>query len=537
MNEFSETEYNPDVLECIANLSNDEVFTPPKIANAMLDLLPKELFCNPGTKFLDPCCKSGVFLREIAKRLLKGLKTQIPDLQERVDHIFKNQIYGISLTNLTSLLSRRSVYCAKKADSKYSVTEFDNACGNIFFSEENHFWINGKCLHCGISENSFNTQFSSKSEKHAYQFIHERLPGEIENMKFDVIIGNPPYQMNVGNEGGNSSKAKAIYHKFIEKSKKLNPSFLIMITPSRWMTRSTEGISDEWITEMLNDNRIQIMHDFLDAGDVFPGVDIKGGVNYFLWNKNYNGKCHYFLHNGKTVNLNYDYLDSKKAGIVVRDINALSIIEKIEKIEKNYLNNEELNFSSLVSPKDFFTNKLTLTSSWKDYKNEKSSTYSIKYYLNPNIHRRDFSWVSLDDISKNHNSINLNKVYIPAAGGSGNDDIILGKPFYGEPNSVCSQTYLVIGYDAKKHNFSKEQCENIISYIKTRFFRYLVSIKKKTQNGPRGVYQFVPLQNFTSTSDIDWTKSIPEIDAQLYKKYNLTQEEIEFIESMIRPMP
>ena len=526
MNDVLNEVYNPDVLECIANLSNDEVFTPPEVANAMLDLLPQELFSNPNTKFLDPACKSGVFLREIAKRLLVGLEKEYPDLQSRVDHIFKNQLYGIAITELTSLLSRRSVYCCKYADNKYSVTKFDTLQGNIFFEEGKHLFVGGKCLHCGIGEQSFKEQFSDKEEKHAYQFIHNLMPGELENMKFDVIIGNPPYQLNVGNEGGNSSKAKAIYHMFISQAKKLNPSYLIMITPSRWMTRSTEGISDDWIDEMLTDKKIEVVHDYLDAGEVFPGVEIKGGVSYFLRNKNYEGKCNYFLHNGKNIDKNFDYLDSKKAGIVIRDINALSIIEKIQKVEGEYLINEKTNFSSLISPKDFFTNKLTLTSSWTGYKEEADNEYSIKYYLNSNIHKKEYGWVRKTDISKNLKSATLSKVYIPAAGGSGNDDIILGKPFYGEPNSVCSQTYLVIGYDPERHNFSKDECENIISYIKTRFFRYLVSIKKKTQNGPRGVYQFVPLQDFSKP----WT------DAELYEKYNLSQEEIDFIEAMIRPM-
>ena len=162
-------------------------------------------------------------------------------------------------------------------------------------------------------------------------------------------------------------------------------------------------------------------------------------------------------------------------------------------------------------------------SSWKNYSKEKDSVHSVKYYLNKAIHKMDFAWISKNDIPKNLETKDFHKVYIPAANGS--MDIVLGKPFYGEPNSVCSQTYLVIGYD-KSHNLSKEKCENIITYIQTRFFRYLVSIKKKTQNGPRGVYQFVPLQDFSKP----WT------DEELYAKYNLSPEEIAFIESMIRPM-
>lgn len=519
--------YNPDVLSCLANLSNDEVFTPPEVANAMLDLLPQKIFSDPNAKFLDPACKSGVFLREIAKRLIAGLADKIPDLQKRIDHIFKEQLYAIAITKLTSLLSRRSVYCSKDASGKYSVSKFKGEQGNIFYKPTKHLWINGKCLECGASQSEYGDEERQGLESHAYQFIHKAMPGELENMKFDVIIGNPPYQLGVGNEGGNSSKAKAIYHLFISEAIKLKPRYLVMITPSRWMTKQTEGIPDEWVENQIHSNHYVIIHDFEEATDCFPGVEIKGGVNYFLYATNYSGKCDYYFHQkgiSRSLKRN-DYLDSKNAGIILRDPKAYSIIEKIVSLEGNYFIDMKNNFSGFISPKDFYTNKQKLMSSWSGFKNEKDDSHYIKYYLNKNIHKIDFAWISENDIPKNIETKDFHKVYIPAAGGSGNDDIVLGKPFYGEPNSVCSQTYLVIGYD-KSHNLTKENCKNIITYIKTKFFRYLVSIKKKTQNGPRGVYQFVPMQDFSKP----WT------DQELYKKYNLSQEEINFIESMIRPM-
>ena len=526
MSSLYENAYNPDVLECIANLSNDEVFTPPKVANAMLDLLPKELFSDPDATFLDPACKSGVFLREIAKRLVVGLAEKIPDLEERLEHIFKKQLFGIAITELTSLLSRRSVYCSKYPNCKYSVVQFDRAEGNIFFQSIKHTWAGGKCKYCGASEKGYGEEERKGLESHAYQFIHNATIEELKNMKFDVIISNPPYQLGVGNEGGNSSKAKAIYHLFISEAQKLKPRYLVMITPSRWMTKQTEGIADDWVEEQIHSNHYKVIHDFEDSVDCFSGVEIKGGVNYFLYENNYIGKCNYYFYqkNIKEPLTRYDYLDSKGSGIILRDPKAYSIIEKIAIVEGNYFSNTK-NFSSLISPKDFYTNKQKLMSSWNDYSKIKDNTHTIKYYLNKNIHKIDYAWISENDIPKNLSTKDFHKVYIPAAGGSGNDDIILGQPFYGEPNSVCSQTYLVIGYD-KSHNLTKENCENIITYIKTRFFRYLVSIKKKTQNGPRGVYQFVPMQDFSKA----WT------DEELYAKYGLDEQEIAFIESMIRPM-
>jgi len=522
--------YNPDVLSCLANLSSDEVFTPPKLANEILDLLPKEIWKDKNATFLDPVSKSGVFLREIAKRLLEGLQDEIPNIQKRIDHIYTKQIFGIGITEMTSLLSRRSVYCSKEANGKYSISEsFKDNKGNIFFDNTAHDWKNGRCSYCGANQSEYERE--DGLESHAYQFIHNNLPDKIKNMKFDVIIGNPPYQLSVGNTAGNSSKARAIYHEFITQAIKLSPRYLSMIIPSRWMTRSTEGVSDEWIDDMLSDKRIKILHDFLDAKSCFPGVGIEGGVCYFLWERDYTGKCSYMLHkndNNNSVMVNEDFLDARGVGIVIRDIQALSIIDKIERVEKKYIKDDSKNFSGVVSPKDFFTNKTHLTSSWQGYKSKEDSEHTIKYYLNKSIHKKNYGWVKLSDIPKNQESAKLHKVYIPAArGGSGNEENqVLGYPFYGEPNSVCSQTYLVIGYNSKLHNYTKKQCENIITYISTKFFRYLVSLKKKTQNGPRSVYQFVPMQDFSES----WT------DEKLYKKYKLTKEEIEFIESMIRPM-
>ena len=519
----NKTLHTPDVLLCLANLSNDEVFTPPDVANKMLDMLPQELFSDPNAKFLDPACKTGVFLREIAKRLIAGLADKIPDLQTRIDHIFHNQLYGIAITELTGLLSRRSVYCSKSPNGKYSVSRFDTDEGNIRYRRVNHEFINGKCRYCGA-----NTTYDrgEELETHAYEFIHTTNAEQIFNMKFDVIISNPPYQLNFGIEGTNSSNAKSIYNQFITKALQLRSRYFCVITPSRWMTKTAQGIPDDWVESMIKSNHIQVLHDFPNANDCFPGVEIKGGVSYFLWNRDYYGKCKYFYHdyNGGKVQERFDYLDPANAGIVIREPHSYSIFEKIVAVEGNYYAELSKNFSGLVSPKHFFDDSLLLTSNWKGYSKEKSDLYNIKYYISRAFNDASFGWIRQSDLPKNQKTKDLHKVYIPAAGGTGNDSQVLGMPFYGEPNSVCSQTYLVIGFDPVKHNFNKVECENIISYIKTKFFRYLVSIKKKTQNGPRGVYQFVPLQDFSKP----WT------DEELYNKYGLNETEISFIDNTIK---
>ena len=231
---MANSEYNPDVLNCIANLSNDEVFTPPVLANQVLDMLPQELFRSPDTKFLDPFCKSGVFLREIVKRLDMGLANLIPNRQKRIDHIMHHQVYGMALTELTALLSRRTLYCSKAANSPHSVSYFDDEQGHLFYKAIPHTWVKGKCKYCGASQEVYDR--GSQSEQYAYQFIHIDNPEQLfpKDMKFDVIIGNPPYQLSCASEKttNNGAFASAIYPFFMNQALLLNPQYFVMITPS-----------------------------------------------------------------------------------------------------------------------------------------------------------------------------------------------------------------------------------------------------------------------------------------------------------------
>lgn len=516
--------YNPDVLSCLANLSNDEVFTPPQLANQMLDMLPQELFRSPDTKFLDPCTKSGVFLREIAKRLIEGLADTIPDLQQRIDHIMHHQLYGIAITRLTSMMSRRSLYCSKSASGKYSISQFDDEAGNIRYRDIKHSWVQGKCKYCGASQEVYDR--GEDLESHAYEFIHTDNPKTLyKNMTFDVIIGNPPYQLSKATENSTNSNAafaSAIYPLFIDQALKLSPRFLIMITPSRWMTKSGQGISNEWVERMIRMNHFMEIHDFIDSTDCFNGVDIMGGVSYFLLNPSYIGKCKFVCHRGKEISTYIDFLDSFKIGMVIRDPKSIEIIKKVSRVEGDYYKNKS--FADIVSPLHFYDKSGKLSSNWKGYTLHKDAKHNIKYYLNKKLVPQGFAWISKADIPKNEKTINIHKVYIPEANGSkGENSVVLGTPFYGESGSVCSQTYLVIGYNKE---FVKDECYNVLTYIKTKFFRYMVSILKNTQHAPNSVYQFVPLQDFSKP----WT------DEELYKKYGLTDEEIQFIESMIRPM-
>ena len=340
------------------------------------------------------------------------------------------------------------------------------------------------------------------------------------NMKLDAIVGNPPYQLML--EGTN--RFNSLYHLFITLARKISPSYISMITPSRWMSRGAQAIPDLWIDEMLQNNHFITIHDYINATDCFSGVEIKGGVNYFLFKEKYVGKCHRFIHDSNGISEIFGTLDENSMGVVIRDSKGLDILNKIIKVEgESYKNN---NFSSLVSSKAFFGQDITLSSNWTGYSKEQSPINNIKCYINKRLEPCGYGWMPRSEVYKNQNSIDIYKIFIPEAGGDGRDSMVLGKPFLGEPGSVCSLTYILIGYDPHKHNFNKKECENILSYIKSRFFRYIVSLKKKTQHGDKEVYQFVPLQDFSKP----WT------DEELYAKYGLTDEEIQFIESMIKPM-
>jgi site-specific DNA-methyltransferase (adenine-specific) len=508
-----ETNYNPDVLTCLANLSNDEVFTPPNMANEMLDLLPEEIWRDKNATFLDPVSKSGVFLREIAKRLMVGLETEIPDQQERINHIFKNQLYGIAITQLTSLLSRRSVYCSKIANGEYSICEdFDDEQGNVLFKRIEHTWKSGKCQYCGASQEVYDRD--DVLETHAYQFIHTENPEEVFDMRFDVIVGNPPYQLG---DGGFGASAAPIYHKFVQQAKKLNPRYLTMIVPSRWFTGGRVGDLSTFRDEMLNDDRVRIIHDFVKASDCFPGVEVKGGVSYFLWDRDNRGLCKVYSHEGDDItSMSERPLLEEGLDTFIRTNEAISILRRVSK------QNED-SFDCLVSANDPFGFDVRVKNSMKRVKPQyklKAFNDSVYFYYN-GWKKSGLGHIDAKFIKKNREWVNTFKIFVPKAVGSGDTRADIIKPFVPEMNSCSSETYIVIGPFK-----TKAEMENVLSYIKTKFFHFMVGLKKNTQECRRNVYELVPMQDFAES----WT------DEKLYKKYKLTEDEIAFIESMIRPM-
>ncbi len=546
---FSPHGRNPDVLTCIANLSNDEVFTPPEFANRMLDNMAKiwaasndkeDLWANPDVTFVDPFTKSGVFLREITTRLTKGLAEAMPDLDKRVDHILTKQVFGMGITDLTSMLARRSLYCSKRANSPHSIAKsFENEQGNVWFERTEHAWVsgtewvvtadkdgnsikkftNGKCKFCGASQKALDRE--GQLESHAYAFIHtdniKALVADLfgEDMQFDVIIGNPPYQLS---DGGFGTSAAPIYQKFVEQAKLLDPRLLTMVIPARWFAGG-KGL-DEFRQSMLSDQRVRSIDDYLNAADVFPGVGLKGGICYFLWDRDNAGPCRvntYFKDEEPSTATRQ--LLEKGTEVFIRFNEGLNILKKVVSVETGQSSSlalpDEKRFENLVSSRKPFGLDTTFKGKATKAKGD------VVIYQNGGP-----AYTPRGVITQGGHLVDKWKIFAGyAAPGTGNKDTyphrIISTPFLGEPGTISSETYLAMGpFD------SKDEAQSALSYLSCRLTRLLVLLHKPSQHVTKKVYSFVPSQDWTQT----WT------DEALYEKYGLTNEEQAFIEKVVRPM-
>ena len=499
---LTSTNHNPDVLSCIANLSSDEVFTPPQLVNQILDMFPKEIWSDKNARFLDPGCKSGVFLREIAKRLDTGLEKQIPDRQKRLNHIFKNQLFGLSITELTSLLSRRSVYCSKIANGKYSIcTVFEDPQGNILFKRIEHAWEKGRCVFCGANDENY--ERGRELETHAYEFIHIEKPEEIFKMKFDVIVGNPPYQLS---DGGHGRSAAPIYHKFVLQAKKLNPRFLTMIIPARWFVGG-KGL-DEFRTEMLTDDRLRKLVDFENSSDVFPGVDVAGGICYFLWERDSRGLCEVTnFYNGVGVTSERKLCEFNT---FVRHSRSISIIRKV--LAKKENNGRCL--SDVVSSRKPFGMPT----------NYEPKNSGVPCWF---IQRIGLKYARKSDVTDDKGLLNKWKLLIPKAPIAGQTDFSKPVGFYydgntrvSKPGECCTESWIVACAFS-----SKAEVISFKSYLFTKIVRFLLLQAVISQDVTKQCFCFVP----------DLGKYEGEYtDEMLIKRWGISRDEWEFIDSKIR---
>ena len=507
---------NPDVLECIANLSSDEVFTPPSLANQMLDSVAEawsadnegaDIWADPNVTFLDPCTKSGVFLREIATRLIQGLEPHIPDLQERVEHILTKQVFGIGITKLTSLLARRSLYCSKHASGEHSVVKsFNDDDGNIWFEPTEHTWSRGKCTYCGASEETYSR--GGKQESHAYKFVHtdniNNIGQEVfgEQMQFDVVIGNPPYQLS---DGGHGRSAKPIYHLFIEQAKKLNPQYLSMVIPARWYAGG-KGL-DQFRKDMIQDKQMQVLVDFEKSSEVFPGVDIAGGICYFLWSKNKNKLC-------KVVNVGDGEMhESERAldefPILIRQGRSIPIIRKVWDFEKKHNK-----LSNVVSPRK----PSGLVGNYPAKSNGIPCHFTQKIGL---------KYADPEDVVDPNNYIDKWKLLIPRAPIAGQTDFSKPVGFYydgnviiAKPGECCTESWLV-AYTAS----TKKEIESFKSYLFTKMVRFLLLQAVVSQDVSRERFFLIPeMENYNCEYS----------DEMLIKRWNISKEEWAFVDSKIK---
>ncbi len=499
MSDFYSNMYNPDVLTCLANLSNDEVFTPPEVANRMLDMLPEELWHDSSATFLDPACKSGVFLREIAKRLIEGLKEEIPDLQERIDHIFRNQLYGIAITELTSLLARRSVYCSKYPNSKYSITLFEDPSGNIRYKRIQHHWQNGKCLLCGASKSEY--ERGGELETHAYEWIHTTKPEEIFKMKFDVIISNPPYQLS---DGGNGKSAKPIYQLFVEQAKKLRPRYMTMIIPSRWFSGG-KGL-DDFRKTMLSDRHIRKLVDYENFKDVFPGVDLAGGASYFLWDRDNTGICAVVNFNQNPPTCVNRYLDEYE--IFIRQNLAVEIVRKVQENTT-----EKRTLSDRVSSRKPFGLPTNYTPCGS----------GVPCWF---IQKIGLKFANSRDVDNSKGYLQKWKFLVPKAPIAGQTDFSKPVGFYYDgntritkPGECCTESWIVAGaFDTEEEVLAYK------SYIFTKIVRFLLLQTVVSQDVTKKNFCFIP---DLGTYQGQYT------DKMLCEMWDISEEEWSYIDSRI----
>lgn len=498
----------PDILDVIAQLSSDEVPTPPSLARALLDLLPDEVWSKPDYKWLNPVSKSGAILRDVTRRLMDGLGEWEPNPQKRAEHILTNMIYGCAITQLTGEMTRRSVYVSRDASSTYSVVRFNEPAGHLPFVEADHDYpvakdgqAKGSCRVCGAPPG---LERGSARENYAYAFIHGAYPTEeMKDMQFDVVVGNPPYQLKTT---GHGAQASTIYHRFVMQAIALKPKYVAMIVPSRWFAGGF-GL-DEFRAAMIKDRRLQAVVDNPKLFDCFPGVEIKGGINYFLWDRDHDGDCEFSTRIDGTIVSTMTRDLRGGDGVLIRDNRAVAIVEHVRKAF------EAAAVEKICAPMKYFGVQMMT-----NYPG--SATEPFQGAI-PLIYNSHVGYSRPDQIPRNLDAVDRWKVLVPkASDGHGREtSYVLGEPIAVAPGSACTMSYLIAGmFD------TREETENYAYYLTTKLVRFLVLQRKSTQDVSPDRFRFVPRLDMTRR----WT------DADLYAHFGLSEDQVAYVEGSIHP--
>jgi len=506
----------PDVLQTISQLPADDVYTPPYVANLVLDSLPGHVWTDcPEYRWLDPGAKSGVFLREAFRRLMDGLVSHFPSPRERREHILRNMVFGAATTMLNGEMCRRTLYQSSDAtgeriqdkELKDLVVVFSDSSGNIPYVRTEHTLDrSGKA--CSICR-APSGLIRDNRESFAYSFIHGTYPPRgIEEMQFDVIIGNPPYQIGMEDSDGNrTANITPLYNLFVERAIEMNPRFVAMITPSRWFAGG-KGLSN-FRDAMISDRRLKSITDFPNPREAFPTVEIKGGVSYFLWDREWDGDCTFSsLRDGEVVST--DVRDLRKYGdVILRDSSAVEIVDRV--LSSEHL---KVTMKEMVSTRDPFGQSITT-----NFKHSREKTFKGAI---PLVFNNRIGYLRPEQIERNLDWVDKWKVLIPVAsdGVSRESASVLGEPIALAPGSACTQSYLIAGvFD------SQIEARNCAIFLTTKFCRYLVLQKKITQHTRSAMFSFLPLLDFKSK----WT------DEKLFALFELTAEQIGIIDRAIGP--
>lgn len=484
-----------------------EEISEPRLVNR--GQVTKDIFDKKDTHILEVNSKTGLYplymtysIYRYKLKRLKAVKNEISTEDENNLWIetIRNNIFVICKTKMAKYITNRTLLGYKQIDSNSKI---------------------------GINAHCFDDLLKSMTDK-PESFIKriQRVSFWLNEgngiMKFDAIVGNPPYMIM---DGGAKASAKPIYNYFIESSKKVEPKYMSFIIPTRWYTGG-KGL-DDFRKSMLNDKHMELIHDYLTPEYIFSNTNIRGGVCYFLWNKNYNNEVDLIRvvthQNEKIISDIKRKFKIKEVDIFIRDAHAIAILDRILK-EKNidFMTNYISSRKPFGIDGNFTESELFLS--------DKNELANIECYGKA----KSIGYIKKDDVKNHKDWISVWKVYMPYVNNIGtelNDDN--QNTFIGEPNSVCTETFLVAGAEL---NLNKYECIALSKYLRSKFARFLHSLAKTSHHATAKTYQFVPLQDFSDKSDIDWSKSIAEIDQQLYAKYKFSKDEIDYVESKIKPM-